>query len=239
MVTATKRQHMASIKKRPDGRWRARYRDDHDREHSKHFDRKVDGEKWLAAQTTATGWARRPPAEQDHGPVVLRRLAEPTGLGVGHPHRDGSCPALVRARQVPVRPRRTLPRRAIGQTDGRPPARRRNDQDRYNNVRSIFRAARIVNLPDEFVAILAHHIDTYTDKRAVARWLFQGEPGYPPHQNTVGNWWRVTQKNAGLTGIRLHDLRHFYASGLIAAGCDVVTVHRALGHAAATTTLRT
>ncbi len=42
-----------------------------------------------------------------------------------------------------------------------------------------------------------------------------------------------------MTGIRLHDLRHFYASGLIAAGCDVVTVQRALGHASATTTLRT
>ena len=37
----------------------------------------------------------------------------------------------------------------------------------------------------------------------------------------------------------LHDLRHFYASGLIAAGCDVVTVQRALGHAKATTTLNT
>ena len=33
------------------------------------------------------------------------------------------------------------------------------------------------------------------------------------------------------------DLRHFYASGLIAAGCDVVTVQRALGYAQASTTL--
>ena len=40
-------------------------------------------------------------------------------------------------------------------------------------------------------------------------------------------------------GVTLHDLRHFYASGLIAAGCDVVTVQRALGHARATTTLNT
>ncbi|HVD18537.1 MAG TPA: site-specific integrase [Propionibacteriaceae bacterium] len=38
---------------------------------------------------------------------------------------------------------------------------------------------------------------------------------------------------------RTHDLRHFYASGLIASGCDVVTVQRALGHAKATTTLNT
>ena len=44
---------------------------------------------------------------------------------------------------------------------------------------------------------------------------------------------------AGLSGIRLHDLRHFYASGLIADGCDVVTVQRALGHAKASTTLDT
>ena len=39
--------------------------------------------------------------------------------------------------------------------------------------------------------------------------------------------------------IKLHDLRHFDASGLIAAGCDVVTVQRSLGHAKATTTLNT
>jgi integrase len=37
----------------------------------------------------------------------------------------------------------------------------------------------------------------------------------------------------------LHDLRHFYASGLIAAGCDVVTVQRAMGHKSARVTLNT
>jgi integrase len=42
-----------------------------------------------------------------------------------------------------------------------------------------------------------------------------------------------------MDGVRLHDLRHFYASGLIASGCDVVTVQRALGHASANTTLAT
>lgn len=39
--------------------------------------------------------------------------------------------------------------------------------------------------------------------------------------------------------MKLHDLRHYYASGLIAAGCDLVTVQRALGHASATVTLNT
>ncbi|GGR80242.1 site-specific integrase [Micromonospora fulviviridis] len=44
---------MASIKKRPDGKYRARYRDEAGREHARHFDRKVDGQKWLDQQTAA------------------------------------------------------------------------------------------------------------------------------------------------------------------------------------------
>ena len=39
--------------------------------------------------------------------------------------------------------------------------------------------------------------------------------------------------------MHLHHLRHYYASGLIAAGCDVVTVQRALGHQTASVTLNT
>jgi integrase len=46
-------------------------------------------------------------------------------------------------------------------------------------------------------------------------WLFIGKDG-PPHHDQI-----------------------YYASGLIAAGCDVVTVQRALGHASASTTLDT
>jgi integrase len=38
---------------------------------------------------------------------------------------------------------------------------------------------------------------------------------------------------------RVHALRHFYASGLIAFGCDVVAVQSAMGHSTATTTLNT
>lgn len=45
------------------------------------------------------------------------------------------------------------------------------------------------------------------------------------------------KQKGGRAGLELHDLRRYYASALIAAGCDVVTVQRALGHAKATTTL--
>jgi len=44
---------MASITRRPDGRWRARYRDEAGREHARHFDRRVDGQRWLDTVTAS------------------------------------------------------------------------------------------------------------------------------------------------------------------------------------------
>jgi integrase len=102
---------------------------------------------------------------------------------------------------------------------------------KYGSERTIF-------LADSLVELLSQHVAN-VGTNGVTQWLFTGDGDDPPHQNTVGYWWRKTLRDAGLSGIRLHDLRHFYASGLIAAGCDVVTVQRALGHSKATTTLNT
>src|SRR4051794_11224688 len=44
---------MASVKRRPDGKWRARYRDEAGKEHARHFDRKVDAQRWLDEVTAA------------------------------------------------------------------------------------------------------------------------------------------------------------------------------------------
>ena len=44
---------MASVAKRPDGRRRARYRDAADKEHSRHFVRKLDAQRWLDEVTTS------------------------------------------------------------------------------------------------------------------------------------------------------------------------------------------
>ena len=101
---------------------------------------------------------------------------------------------------------------------------------------------RLVQLGDQLIGEANGHqhprilrcCDHRKDPRTPSR-----DAGQPPHQNTVGHRWRTTLAAAGLTGVKLHDLRHFYASGLIASGCDVVTVQRALGHASATTTLNT
>jgi integrase len=97
---------------------------------------------------------------------------------------------------------------------------------------------RIVHPPDELVAMLREHIDRFLPDESLDRWLFTvGDD--PMYDNDIDWRWRATRNSAGLPHVRLHDLRHFYASGLIAAGCDVVTVQRALGHSSATTTLNT
>lgn len=97
---------------------------------------------------------------------------------------------------------------------------------------------RAVLLPDEQVSVLSEHIRTRLDDVDPARWLFTVD-GEPLYDNAITWRWRATRTVARLPHVRLHDLRHFHASGLIAAVCDVVTVRRALGHAAATTTLNT
>ena len=97
---------------------------------------------------------------------------------------------------------------------------------------------RTVYLPDGLLAMLADLI-ARRKVQELGLWLFLGSDDKPLHQNTAGDRWRATCRQAGISGITFHALRHFYASGLIAAGCDVVTVQRALGHAKATTTLGT
>jgi len=100
-----------------------------------------------------------------------------------------------------------------------------------------YESERTIYLPDELVTIISQHVGQHTPDGEPSRWLFD-EGGKPWHDNLVDYRWRSTRADAGTTH-KLHDLRHYFASGLIAAGCDVVTVQRAMGHASATTTLST
>lgn len=59
----------------------------------------------------------------------------------------------------------------------------------------------------------------------------------PMAPGAVSQWWRRNRVRLGLAGVRVHDLRHFVASQLIAAGVDIVTVQARLRHASGTTTL--
>jgi hypothetical protein len=65
---------MASIKKRDNGQYRARYRDEAGKEHARHFTRKVDAQRWLDEVTASvvTGQYVDPKA----GRMTFREYAE-------------------------------------------------------------------------------------------------------------------------------------------------------------------
>lgn len=70
-------------------------------------------------------------------------------------------------------------------------------------------------------------------------YVVERRPGVPHTPRTLGYAWSRACEAAGVDGYTLHDARHFYASGLIAAGLDVVAVSHALGHHSPTVTLGT
>jgi integrase len=334
---------VASIARRPDGTYRPRYRDEHGKEHARHFKRKVDAQRWLDEVTAAmvtgdyvdpaagritfrawfTEWSRRQVWERgttlaaqqaadsvtfadvpmrqirpSHVQQWVKAMSQPAGT-----RRSGLAPTTIRTRYnyvhmamraavvdriikadpsagVPLpRARKaaaamTIPAveevgRALdvaptwfrpfiavcafaglrlGEAAGlqledvdflrRTIAVRRQLQGETSTTAELvapkFGSERVVYAPAELMALLAEHM------RCVGvhgnGWLFSNG-GSPLNRNSAGHQWRQVRKAAGLGAYTLHDLRHFYASGLIASGCDVVTVQRALGHSSATITL--
>jgi integrase len=59
----------------------------------------------------------------------------------------------------------------------------------------------------------------------------------PWHPDSTSRAFRKICLQAGVTGVRLHDLRHYVATRLLAAGVDVRTVAGRLGHRNPSTTL--
>lgn len=330
---------MASIQKRPDGRYRARYRDEAGKEHARHFKRKVDAQRWLDEVTTAviTGnyvdpkagkvtfgrfydeWSERQiwvPSTRVNAErvratipfndlpmkairrshveswvkamtgdglaattiktrfVVLRSMfraavadrvivADPS-LGVALPRRrsreasmaipsEQQVGAILRAARPEFRAFIALCAFAgvrsgeaagiqigdIGLREIRV-ARQVQRDSREVAVRAPkYGSERVLFVPQELVTILSQHIDTFLPDAGPTTFLFRAADGEPLDRNAVHFRWRSATSVAQVDGVRLHDLRHFFASGLIAQGCDVVTVQRALGHASATTTLAT
>lgn len=332
---------MSSIVRRPNGQWRARYRDEQGKEHARHFARKVDGQKWLdevtasivtglyvdpeAGRITFAAYFSSWSARQIWAPTTAAAMAL-AGRSVTFAHvrmadlrashletwvkamiLAGLAPGTVRTRVNNVRsalraavrdrviprdpseglalPRARRPEAAMKlPTDLEVATLLHASDDRFRafialaafaglrlgevaglqvtdvdflrrqlNVRRQvqrlgggeldvrlpkYGSERVVFVADELVELLADHVAAHCSSDEPPLWLFSAI-GTPPHQNTVGDLWRRTCRRAGVGGFTFHSLRHYYASGLIAAGCDVVTVQRALGHAKATTTLNT
>jgi len=98
-------------------------------------------------------------------------------------------------------------------------------------------SARTVFVPDALIESLAAHV-AREGIRLPDEQLFLTPLGRLWQRNNAGEEWRRVRKATGLGDeVTLHTLRHTYASNLIASGCDVVTVQRALGHQSPSITL--
>jgi integrase len=103
---------------------------------------------------------------------------------------------------------------------------------------------RTVSIPAATLSELRAH-----KKEQQERWLRLGLGRVPDDALVLGSWdgqmrvpdalskdWSVTMAALGMN-VTLHALRHTHASALIAAGVDVLTISRRLGHASPTITL--
>ncbi|WP_275004468.1 tyrosine-type recombinase/integrase [Promicromonospora iranensis] len=89
------------------------------------------------------------------------------------------------------------------------------------------------------MAVCFSHIEKFAP-RGDEQWIFWNPNGDERglwNRNSASRAWRTSHRQVGLDAYTLHDLRHFFASGLIADNYDVVTVQRALDHSSPTTTL--
>ncbi|KQR87003.1 hypothetical protein ASF96_10440 [Microbacterium sp. Leaf179] len=140
------------------------------------------------------------------------RLGEAAGLQLGDVN------FLGRAIQV----RRQVQGSSIASVTVVPP--------KYGSERTVF-------VPGALTSTLSAHVATEAIA-AADNYLFRTPVGHLYQRNNAGEVWRGIRARAGLPEtVTLHTLRHTFASNLIASGCDVVTVQRALGHSQPSITL--
>jgi integrase len=96
--------------------------------------------------------------------------------------------------------------------------------------------------PATVVALRAHRL-RQTEERLAAgpAWVdcglvFVYPDGRAPHPHRFNRLFYMATRKAGLPPIRLHDLRHSYATAALAAGVDLKVMQERLGHSTIATT---
>lgn len=102
---------------------------------------------------------------------------------------------------------------------------------------------RYLNIPAETAQLLKEHRREQAimrlqngDRWQETGYVFTRDDGRPMNPDSVTGWLSDFSKRNGLPHINPHAFRHTAASVLIAAGTDVVTVSKQLGHSSVSTT---
>jgi integrase len=75
-------------------------------------------------------------------------------------------------------------------------------------------------------------------KRPLGEFVFPSASSATGHLVEIKKSWAALCRAAGIAGLRLHDLRHSFASALVSSGASLPLVGAMLGHASPTTTAR-
>ena len=73
--------------------------------------------------------------------------------------------------------------------------------------------------------------------KSLPEYVFPG-PGEQGHITTIKKSWAKICKQAGISGLRVHDLRHSFASQLASGGASLPLIGALLGHSQPATTAR-
>lgn len=109
------------------------------------------------------------------------------------------------------------------------------------------RSRRTISLPAHVIAELRAHWRVQQEQRLALgvgkapadSCVLATIDGKPQTPNVISGLWARAMDAIGMPEITLHSLRHTHASMLIAAGMDILTISRRLGHASPMITLNT
>ena len=85
--------------------------------------------------------------------------------------------------------------------------------------------------------LLAEIAESQTGKRGLPEFVFRGN-GSIGHIIEIKRAWRHLTKAAGISNLRIHDLRHSFASELVSGGASLPLIGALLGHSTPSTTAR-
>jgi integrase len=88
------------------------------------------------------------------------------------------------------------------------------------------------------LSVPAKQLLTALCKRTNSEWVFPAPDSSTGHRVTIAKSWRLLCKTAKISGLRVHDLRHSFASQLVSQGASLPLIGSLLGHNDPSTTHR-
>lgn len=92
---------------------------------------------------------------------------------------------------------------------------------------------RTVTMPPEVMALLREHVNKHSEGGRTGLVFPAPEGSFIRRSNFTRRVWIPARDEAGVSGLRFHDLRHTHATMAVANGADTRTLMARMGHASA------